>query len=80
MTPALITTRLQNKHLSSLTSKSLINSMGFYSLIKVVNCKPGNRLSFYYYFMRYYRDGPKREVQVHRLYFRFSIQCFLVRN
>lgn len=70
----------KNQHLSSLTSKSLINSMGFYSLTEVVNCKPGNRLSFYYYFMRYYRDGPKREVQVHRLYFRFSIQCFLVWN
>ena len=35
----------KNHHLSSLTSKSLINSMGFHSLTEVVNCKPGNRLS-----------------------------------
>lgn len=35
----------KNHHLSSLTSKSLINSMGFHSLTEMVNCKPGNRLS-----------------------------------
>lgn len=70
----------KNHHLSSLTSKSVINSMGFHSLTEVVNRKPGNRLSFNYYFMHYYRDGPKREVQFHKPYFRFSIQCFLVRN